>query len=414
MPSYSSFLLSIAAAYLLFGTIQTVSLKWSDLLSASDRFSPVASAADPQLSTSVIYSFAHPFTQTLFMFFGEFVSLVVFAAVLLVRRRRGALVAGRDYSLPCNPAVWLFSCGADLLATLIQNVGMMLTHASLYQMLRGATVVWTAVISYFWLKRRFNKVEMWGMGFVILGLSFVGLSSFASRSGTGAAAGNENLNQQLLGNLLVISAQVLHAYQGVCQERLVRLYNIPPLQMIGMEGLYGLGLTLTLLAACLLFPFVSWGHNVRWVQTLDAGTGETARYTNVTWIAEQLTGSVPYDDVVLAFDQLSSSAACVTCIVIYIFAGFLYNTLQMTIIKNVSAAATVMLGSLRNVTVWTTCLFIPSVFHEHFNVVQFIGFLFLVLGNVLFQRIWITRFDEVLPASVTNAAPLLFVDRDKK
>jgi len=142
-----------------------------------------------------------------------------------------------------------------------------------------------------------------------------------------------------------------------------------------------------------------------------ARVNRTTVERNVTWLQARLHGGVPYDDVVLAFDQLVRSSSCITCIVIYIFAGFLYNTLQMTIIKNVSAAATVMLGSLRNVTVWLTCLAIPSIFKEHFNIVQFIGFLFLILGNVLFQRVLITRFDQILPAAVLRAAPILFVDK---
>lgn len=426
----TTFFICLAALYLFWGTAQTLSLKWADSIDVSDGFTgPVKDSGNNDEKESdakfqLIYSFGHPFTQAFFMFCAESCCLVVFVSMLAWKKyvaprmsddkgggsgNAGTLTAGDDYALPCNPCVWLLPSGADFLASIIQNVGMMLTYASVYQMLRGATVVWIAVISYFWLRRRFTKVELWGMGFVVVGLSLVGLSSILSGK-TASAEGGRHKNM-LLGNVLIISAQVLHAYQGVCEERLVHLYKIPPLQMVGTEGVYGIGMTLTLLAFLQLVPTATWGHNLVAVEEFSTATGVSAVYMNVTWIQQlQPALKVPYDDVVLAFAQVRESWMCKLFILIYVPAGFFYNACQMSIIKNVSAAATVMLGSLRNVTVWLVCLMIPSVFGEHFSIVQFLGFLLLVLGNVLFQRVWITRFDQVLPANIIESWPTLFRD----
>ncbi|KPA79923.1 hypothetical protein ABB37_04978 [Leptomonas pyrrhocoris] len=430
-----TFLVALAALYLFWGTAQTLSLKWADSIDVSDGFAgpvdngPVNGGSDVVMFR-LLYSFAHPFTQAFFMFCAESCCFVVFVAMLAWKKyvaprvssgassdgspaATGTLTAGEDYALPCNPCVWLLPSGADFLASIIQNVGMTLTYASVYQMLRGATVVWIAIISYFWLGRRFTKVEVWGMGFVVVGLSFVGLSSVLS--GKAASAENDRHSNMMLGNLLIISAQVLHAYQGVCEERLVHLYKIPPLQMVGTEGVYGIGMTLTLLAFLQLIPTATCGHNLVAVEEFSGATGVRAVYTNVTWVQQlQPALKVPYDDVVLAFAQVRESWLCWLFILIYVPAGFFYNACQMNIIKYVSAAATVMLGSLRNVTVWLVCLMIPSIFGEHFNVVQFFGFLLLVFGNVLFQRVWITHFDQVLPAHIVEGWPALFQDRAKE
>ena len=59
---------------------------------------------------------------------------------------------------------------------------------------------------------------------------------------------------------------------------------------------------------------------------------------------------VPYDDFILAFDQMHQSFSCRTVALIYIASGFVYNAAQMFIIKYLSAAALVMIGSLRNIS----------------------------------------------------------------
>ncbi|KAG5489212.1 hypothetical protein GH5_00076 [Leishmania sp. Ghana 2012 LV757] len=422
------FLVVLAVLYLSWGTVQTLSLKWADTIAASDGFTgpTIGSGGSHPVHFRLLYSFAHPFTQALFMFCAETSCLLVFVCTLawkkyaaprLHRSRKvgdaptGALVAGEDYALPCNLALWMLPSGADLLASIIQNIGMMLTHASVYQMLRGATVVWIAIISYFWLGRCFSKVELWGMGCAVLGLSCVGLSSFLE-SGTGFSALSEGRHSyQALGNILVLVAQILHAYQGVCEERMIRLYKIPPMQMVGTEGIYGVGMTLSLLAFLQLVPMADWGHNLAAVEEFPALGGPGVIYTNVTWVRQlQPELKVPYDDVVLAFSQISQSWMCKLFILVYVPAGFFFNACEMSMIKYVSATATVMLGSLRNVTVWLVCLLIPSVFEEHFNLLQFIGFVFLVLGNVLFHRLCFTHFDAILPARVMDACPMLFRD----
>jgi drug/metabolite transporter (DMT)-like permease len=446
----TGFFIGLAVLYLFWGTAQTLSLKWADNIDVSDGFTgPPTADGDAPVTFQLVYSFAHPFTQAFFMFCAESCCFVVFVAMLAWKKYAvpfiqnnninsssrsagsgedgdgevttttttpsdtGKLIAGEDYALPCNPCVWLLPSGADFLASIIQNVGMTLTYASVYQMLRGATVVWIAIISYFWLHRRFTKVELWGMGFVVAGLSLVGLSSILS--GKASSSRGDKHKNMTLGNLLIISAQVLHAYQGVCEERLVHLYKIPPLQMVGTEGVYGIGMTLTLLAFLQLVPTATWGHNLAGVEEVSTTTGVGVLYTNVSWIQQlQPALKVPYDDAVLAFAQVRESWMCKLFILIYVPAGFFYNACQMNIIKYVSAAATVMLGSLRNVTVWLVCLMIPSIFGEHFNVVQFIGFLALVFGNVLFQRVWITCFDQILPAHVIESWPMLFKDAKKE
>lgn len=480
--------------FLAAGTLQTLLLKWADHLSSPDNLesryygqrSPntmsnvssalFASPSEAQQSTqeqsamksayymslNFVYSFGHPFVQTFFMFCGECVCLLAFAAIVVyklwttpVQSERqnfifGKLMPGEYISLPCNPCLWILTSGADFIGSVMQNAGLLLTTASVYQMLRGATVLWVALISYFWFNRRYTKVEQWGIAIVIIGLTIVGLSSFVDKpdiSGSSSADATStpapeqhSSTEALFGNVLVILAQVSHAYQGVCQERLITLYKVPPLQMVGMDGFYGVQMTLILLALQLYVPVSLWSKNI--VEIRESihhyfapifsthGSVDINAYSNITVvpithttsttyttglssILSQLPASpsrVPYDDVILAFTQMSVTMSCAICIISYIASCVVYNVTLMLLIEHLNVVAAVMIGSLRNISVWIICLLMPGIFHEKFNFLQLIGFIFLVAGNVLYQRVWITRFHQILPHSVVDACPWLFRD----
>ncbi|KEG06374.1 putative solute carrier family 35 member F6-like isoform X1 [Trypanosoma grayi] len=360
-----AFLAVLSAAYIAWGTVQSVTIKWADTLTATDRFHQYT------------YSFAHPFVQALVMFFSESLCLILLGALLTVKKyvRQQAIVKGEDVALPNNPIVWMLPAGADFVASIMQNAGLTLTYVSVYQMLRGAVVVFITLLSLVWLRRRFTRQEYFGVLLVTVGLTLVGLSSVLRHSASTGAAESANRNP-FLGGLLIVVAQVMHAYQGVCEERLVKLYRVPPLQMVGTEGAYGVGMALMLLALLQLVPLEPFYHNVIDPPEND---GDIANMT--------ATLRVPYDDVILAFDQMRECTPCLLSMGLYVLGGFFYNVCQVTIIKHFSAAACVMVGSLRNVTVWAVALALPSIFEEHFSALQLLGFCFLVAGNVMFQHV---------------------------
>src|SRR5581483_703384 len=57
------------------------------------------------------------------------------------------------------------------------NVGLIYTTASVYQMLRGAVVLFTGSLSVLFLRRRLYAYHWFSLFLVVLGVSMVGLSS---------------------------------------------------------------------------------------------------------------------------------------------------------------------------------------------------------------------------------------------
>ena len=143
-------------------------------------------------------------------------------------------------------------------------LGLTLTTASTYQMLRGSVIIFTGALSATYLRRK-----QWGfqwtaaMFLVFMGVLVVGSAS--SMIG-GAAIGQQqqaqhDVRQQasastskagsraMLGNALVVFSQLFTALQMCLEERFVTGYNAPALVAVGWEGVWGLSGVLLLLVA---------------------------------------------------------------------------------------------------------------------------------------------------------------------
>jgi drug/metabolite transporter (DMT)-like permease len=92
----------------------------------------------------------------------------------------------------------------DLLGVCLMNAGLTMTHASVFQMLRGCVVIFTGVLSVAVLGRRLAPHHCAGMAMVSVGAFLVGLSSLIAAP---EAAADQPTNP-LLGNFLVVVAQV--------------------------------------------------------------------------------------------------------------------------------------------------------------------------------------------------------------
>jgi len=120
-------------------------------------------------------------------------------------------------------------------------LGLTYTAPSTFQMLRGSVVIFTGIFSVLFLKRKLHAFHWLGMLVVLAGLACVGLASvlFADKSDAPRNA--------ILGDVLVIVAQLVAATQMVVEEKLLDKYHVPALQAVGMEGVFGFGFMLTLL-----------------------------------------------------------------------------------------------------------------------------------------------------------------------
>ena len=91
----------------------------------------------------------------------------------------------------------------DMIATSIMYVGLTMTYASSFQMLRGAVIVFTGILSVAFLEKKLGVQKWSGIGLVIVGLLIIGLTDFITMKNQ-----NHGTNSVITGDLLIICAQV--------------------------------------------------------------------------------------------------------------------------------------------------------------------------------------------------------------
>lgn len=118
------------------------------------------------------------------------------------------------------------------------NLGLIYSTPSVFQMVRGSIVSFSAICSFLFLARRFLGRE-WASVLAILG-------------GTGVIAYSAS-SEEWLGPVLMIVAQLFVAGQFILEECLMDRFHLDPVRAMGIEGMFGtLLLGVTLLVSALV------------------------------------------------------------------------------------------------------------------------------------------------------------------
>ena len=130
-----------------------------------------------------IRPFVHPYVQTWGMFAGELGCLVVYLLDKLRRnsnrRANGSNIGPYDPVLDApkfNPYLFVIPAMLDLTSTCISYTALILTYASSYQMLRSASIIFTAFLTQFVLKTAISLIRWLGVLFIVCGLVTVGVT----------------------------------------------------------------------------------------------------------------------------------------------------------------------------------------------------------------------------------------------
>ncbi|XP_048841992.1 solute carrier family 35 member F6 [Brienomyrus brachyistius] len=334
--AWTKYQLLLAAMMLVTGSINTLSAKWADNFSASGCHG------------SPSHTFSHPFLQAVGMFLGEFSCLAVFYILLCHDRRapEPKMNAGRAF----NPLLFLPPAVCDMLATSIMYVALNMTSASSFQMLRGAVIIFTGLLSVAFLDRRLVASQWAGIFITILGLVVVGLADFVS----GQRDDTHKLNDVVTGDLLIIMAQIIAAVQMVLEEKFVYKHDVHPLRAVGTEGLFGFIILTILLIPMFYIPVGDFSNNPRRV----------------------------LEDALDAFCQIGNQPMIVLALLGNIISIAFFNFAGISVTKEISATTRMVLDSLRTVVIWVVSL---AVGWEQFHGLQVLGFIILLAGTALYN-----------------------------
>lgn len=265
----------------------------------------------------------------------------------------------RKVTMVSIPAVF------DILATGLSSMGFVFLPASVYQLMRGAEMVFSALFSVVFLRRKLWGFHWLGVMLCMVGVFLVGLASVWGQAdaGTDASADGGGHNMLLVGMSLALLGQVVQAGQVVAEEWLLVDMDLPGIQVVGFEGVWGV---VVMLAT--VFP----------VLKLIPGSDH---------------GCLEDDSSVVAM-ATSNNTIFAVMFVFWLSCG-LYNVAGIAVTGALSAVHRVMLEAFRTSIVWVFGLGVhylvdsASPYGESWTAyswLELVGFGVLMVGQVVYGQ----------------------------
>lgn len=241
----------------------------------------------------------------------------------------------------------------DLIATSTMYIGLTLTYASSFQMLRGSVIIFVALFSKIFLGRVLGIRRWIGIFFIATGLSIVGISDMLSHDNTG------DTTNIIIGDCLIVLAQIITATQMTYEEKYVGSLNIASLQAVGWEGIFGFAV-LSILLVPMYFIHVPFSNNPRGV----------------------------LEDAIDAFYMIKHNSLLLVPITGTVFSIAFFNFAGISVTKEISATTRMVLDSIRTIVIWSVSL---GIGWQTFHPLQLVGFTSLLFGMCIYNDIIVMR-----------------------
>lgn len=301
----------------------------------------------------------------------------------------------------------------DIAGTTLMNVGLLFVAASIYQMTRGALVLFVGLFSVLFLRRKLYLYQWTALVVVVLGVALVGLSgalfgddahdvpqedataavSHALMQARAVAQTPETV-KAVIGVLLIATAQIFTASQFVLEEWVLENYAMDPLEVVGWEGIFGF--SVTVVASIILYLAVGSTPAGRYGY-FDAKEGwhEVFSNRNVALSSLFIMLSILY--VPLTTEYYKDPK-----LTIFLHSGF--NFFGLSVTRTVSATSRSTIDTCRTLFIWLVSL---GLGWESFKWLQVAGFALLVYGTFLFNDIVRPPLKACLPRNVSDRQALV-------
>jgi len=264
-----------------------------------------------------------------------------------------------------NPIVIAVPALFDLVASTMMTYGLIYVSVSIFQMLRGSMVIFSTVLSRLFLPgRRVKTHQLIGIITCFVALCIVGAAGFLIPQPTG----NTDAGNIMLGICLVILSQVVQAGQIVTEEFLLKDLDLPPLRVVGFEGLWG-----TILMIVVACP----------IAYLVPGTDYSTMKHN------------SLENTIDSFICLASNKYLILAVLLFCGAVFLYNCYGMLITDSFSAINRTIFEAVRTAVVWIVSIIIHFIapdspygeLWDPWSFLELAGFILLFVSSLIYNGI---------------------------
>ncbi|KAJ7694190.1 hypothetical protein B0H17DRAFT_1276476 [Mycena rosella] len=350
--------------------------------------------------------YEQPVWQTLQMFLGEMLCFLPVIYTWLRSRRQSSVHLPEDDSLVPNKVSpepeqlsgWKFlllwiPAACDLTGTTLMNVGLLYTPVSIYQMTRGALVLFVGVLSVIFLRRRLWLYQWISLIVVMSGVGLVGFSGslvkevikespILSRMVSFIAdlpelpppegTDQPEATKVLIGIFFILFAQIFTATQFVVEEKIMGRYAVAPLVAVGFEGLFG-AISILLFIPILSIPAIS--------------------------------SQTPFFDLPRGWRQMIETPTVLYSGLAIACSIALFNYFGLSVTRHVSATARSLTDTCRTLSIWIISLGLGwEKLVWPISLLQVLGFSLLVYGTFLFNNL-VTPPSFLRPPVVPSADP---------
>lgn len=256
----------------------------------------------------------------------------------------------------------------DLVQTVLAMAGLIWVDPSIYQMVRGSVVIFSAILSVTWLGKTLARRHIISVLLVLVAIFCVGLAGIEkTEDSDDDDSSKSSVGLVILGLLLIIAGQFIGAIQFILEEELMIKYKVSPTLLVAWEGIWG-GLILLLL-------YIPLGV------TPNKGVAADLYHEN---LESTLT-------------QVKNSTTLIVTSVISVFVLLTYNWVGNMITKYLNAVARSMLEACRTIGVWSVGLFIYYVMGNHSIGEQWTNWSFLELGGFFLLVYGTLAYKDIIP-----------------
>jgi hypothetical protein len=261
----------------------------------------------------------------------------------------------------------------DICGTTLMNAGLLMVAASIYQMTRGALVLFVGLFSVIFLRRKLWAYQWLSLVGVVLGVAVVGIAGAIDPDTKAKATSTADLAKRvieaamnkddealpeaaraIIGVLLIAGAQIFTATQFVLEEWILERSTIEPINVVGWEGLFGF--TVTLIA----------------MVVLHFAVGRTE------------AGRLGMFDMSEGFRQMTQNKAVLLSSFLIMISIGGFNFFGLSVTRSVSATSRSTIDTCRTLFIWIVSL---GLGWESFKWLQVLGFALLVYFTFVFNNI---------------------------
>ena len=316
------------------------------------------------ISESLGVTFTHAWFITFLMFIGELSCFIFYHFIKKETKHKKPEIYHLKLSIP--PLL-------DLCASTFANISLIFLPGSIYQMLKGSIIIFALLLSIFVLKNKHNISHYSGAFLVIIGFILVGFSSYIS---------NLNSNEKnktdfkiiFLGIILILISQMVQACQVIYEENIMKNYYIHPFQFAGYEGFYGCIFSIIIM---LILQCIKCKPNTIFCEGFCISDDK---------------GIYRMSNFIFAIKQIFNNCKIFYLIIGYIAAIAFYNSSGIALAGYTSGTARSLVDTIRTVFIWL--FFMLNItkndkIKESFSFIQFSGFIFLIMGNLIYNEIFV-------------------------